>query len=155
MAQDLSARCHHQSPCVKLVAFESVDSGRKFLACVEKVRPSFVVTNHLLDVIQTLSQSQPIHTTPSTKRILRQCHNLYLVSKNVGISSAVPLGKISHRFSSLWSHLAPTSEQPSSKILNLYGMKELGVGATRCPGVRVPDFFPLHQLASARHRCEM
>ena len=55
MAEDLSARCHHQSPCVKLVALESVDGGRKFLACAEKVRPSFVVTNHLLDVIQTLS----------------------------------------------------------------------------------------------------
>ena len=80
VAEDLSARCHHQSPCVKLVAFDSVDSGRKFLACAEKVRPSFVVTNHLLDVIQTLSRSQPIHTTPSTKRILRQCHSLYLVS---------------------------------------------------------------------------
>ena len=55
MAKDLSARCHHQYPCVKLVVFHSVDSGRKFLACAEKVRPSFVVTNHLLDVIQTLS----------------------------------------------------------------------------------------------------
>ena len=91
MAEDLSARCDHQSPCVKLVAFDSVNSGRKFLACVEKVRPSFVITNRLLDVIQTLSRSQPIHTTPSTKRILRQCHSLYLVSKNVAISSAVPL----------------------------------------------------------------
>ena len=70
VAEDLSARCHHQYPCMKLVAFESVDSGRKFLACAEKVRPSFVVTNHLLDVIQTLPRSQPIHTTPSTKRIL-------------------------------------------------------------------------------------
>ena len=56
MAEDLSAHCHHQSPCVKLVAFESVDSGRRFLACVENVRPSFVVTNHFLDVIQTLSR---------------------------------------------------------------------------------------------------
>ena len=55
VAEDLSARCHHQSPCVKLVAFDSVGSGTKFLACAEKVRPSFVVTNHLLDVIQTLS----------------------------------------------------------------------------------------------------
>ena len=55
MAEDLSACCHHQSPCVKLVAFESVDSGRKFLACAEKVSPTFIVTNHLLDVIQTLS----------------------------------------------------------------------------------------------------
>ena len=51
----MSARCHHQSPCVKLVAFESVDSGRKFLACAEKVSHTFFVTNHLLDVIQTLS----------------------------------------------------------------------------------------------------
>ena len=51
MAEDLSARCHHQSPCVKLVAFDSVDSGMKFLACAEKVRPSFVVTYHLLDVV--------------------------------------------------------------------------------------------------------
>ena len=40
---------------MKLVAFESVDSGRKFLACAGKVSPTFVVTNHLLDVIQTLS----------------------------------------------------------------------------------------------------
>ena len=133
MAENLSARCHHQSPCVKLVAFESVDSGRKFLACAEKVRPSFIVTNHLLDVIQTLSRSQPIHTTPSTKRILRQCHSLYLVSKNVAISSAVPLE----------NYLAPLQQfvQPSSKILNLYGTKELGIGATTCSGVWVPDFF--------------
>ena len=55
MAEDLPARCHHQSPCVKLVAFESVESGRKFLACAEKVSPTFVVTKHFLDVIQTLS----------------------------------------------------------------------------------------------------
>ena len=38
MAEDLPAHCYHQSPCVNLVAFESVDSGRKFLACAEKVR---------------------------------------------------------------------------------------------------------------------
>ena len=37
--------------------------------------------------------------------------------------------------------LVHTSEQPSNKILNLYGTKELGIGATRCSGVRVPDFF--------------
>ena len=91
MAEDLHARCHHQSPCMNLVAFESMDSVRKFLACAEKVSPTFIVTNHLLDVIQTLSQSQPIHTTPSTKRILRQCHSLYLVSKSVPISLATPL----------------------------------------------------------------
>ena len=40
---------------MKLVVFESVDSGRKFLACAEKVSPTFIVTNHLLDVIQILS----------------------------------------------------------------------------------------------------
>ena len=55
VAEDLSARCHHQSPCMELVVFESMDSGRKFLVCAEKVSPTFVVTNHLLDVIQTLS----------------------------------------------------------------------------------------------------
>ena len=43
--------------------------------------------------------------------------------------------------------LVHTSEQPSSKILNLYGTKELGIGATTCSGVRVPDFF---SAASAR-----
>ena len=43
--------------------------------------------------------------------------------------------------------LVHTSEQPSSKILNLYGMKELGIRATRCSGVRVPDCF---STASAR-----
>ena len=141
MAEDLFARCHHQSPCVKLVVFESVGSGRKFLACAKKVRPSFVVTNHLLDVIQTLSQSQPIHTTPSTKCILRQCHNLYLVSKIVAISSAVPL---ENYLAPLQQFVQPTlvhtSDQPSSKILNLYGTKELGIGATTCSGVRVPFF---------------
>ena len=142
MAEDLSARCHHQSPCVKLVAFQSVDSGRKFLACAEKVRPSFVVTNHLLDVIQILSRSQAIHTTPSTKHILIQCHSLYLVSKNVAISLVVPL---ENYLAPLQQFVQPTlvhtSEQPSSKILNLYGTKELGIGATRCSGVRVLDFF--------------
>ena len=142
MAEDLSARYHHQSPCMKIVAFDSVDSGRKFLACAEKVRPSFVVTNHLLDVIQTLSRSQPIHTTPSTKRILRQCHSLYLVSKNVAISSAVPL---ENYLAPLQQFVQPTlvhtCEQPSSKILNIYGTKELGIRATRCSGVQVPDFF--------------
>ena len=55
MAEDLSVRCHHQYPWMKLVVFESVDSGRQFLACAAKVSPTFVVTNHLLDVIQTLS----------------------------------------------------------------------------------------------------
>ena len=55
VAKDLSARYHRQSPCMKLVAFESVDSGRKFLACAEMVSPTFIVTNHLLDVIHTLS----------------------------------------------------------------------------------------------------
>ena len=43
--------------------------------------------------------------------------------------------------------LVHTSEQPSSKILNLYGTKELGIGATTCSGVRVHDFF---STASAR-----
>ena len=55
MAEDPPAHCHHQSPCMKFVVSEYVDCGRKFLACVEKVSPTFVVTNHLLDVIQTLS----------------------------------------------------------------------------------------------------
>ena len=55
VAEDLSARCHHQSPCMKLVVFESMDGGRKFQACAENVSPTFVVTNHLLDVTQTLS----------------------------------------------------------------------------------------------------
>ena len=50
--------------------------------------------------------------------------------------------------------LVHTFEQPSSKILNLYGTKELGIGATMCSGVRVPNF-SLHLLASAGHRCEM
>ena len=40
---------------MKLAEFESMESGRKFLACAEKVSPTFIVTNHLLDVIHTLS----------------------------------------------------------------------------------------------------
>ena len=43
--------------------------------------------------------------------------------------------------------LVHTSEQPSNKILNLYGMKELCIGETRCSGVLVPNFF---SAASAR-----
>ena len=73
---------------------------------------------------------------------LRQCHSLYLVSKNVAISSAVPL---ENYLAPLQQFVQPTlvhiSEQPSSKILNLYGTKELGIGATRCSGVRYPEFF--------------
>ena len=118
------------------------------LACAEKVRPSFIVTNHWLDVIQTLSRSQSIHTTPSTKRILRQCHSLYLVSKNVATSLEVPL---ENYLAPLQQFVQPTlvhtSKHPSSKILNLYGTKELGIGATTCSRVRVPDFF---SAASAR-----
>jgi hypothetical protein len=155
VAEDLSAHCHHQSPCMKLVAFESVDSGRKFLACAEKVSPSFVVTNHLLDVIQTLTV--PTHSYHTfNQSILRHCHSLYLVYKNVAISSAVPL---ENYLAPLQQFVQPTlvhtSKQPSSKILNLYGTMELGIEATRCSGVRVPDFFPLHRLASVGHRCEM
>ena len=55
VTEDLPVRYHHESTCVKLVAFESVDGGRKFLPCAEKFSPTFVVTNHLSDVIQTLS----------------------------------------------------------------------------------------------------
>ncbi|XBI62956.1 hypothetical protein VPH35_043464 [Triticum aestivum] len=36
IAHDLSSRCLHQAPCVRLVAFESVDTGRRFLACAEE-----------------------------------------------------------------------------------------------------------------------
>ncbi|KAM3206802.1 hypothetical protein ACQJBY_062147 [Aegilops geniculata] len=36
IAHDLSSRCLHQEPCVRLVAFESVDTGRRFLACAEE-----------------------------------------------------------------------------------------------------------------------
>ena len=154
VAEDLSACCHHQSSCMKIVAFEFMDSGRKFLACAEKVGPSFVVTNNLLDVNQTLPRAQPIHTTPSTKRILRQCHSLYLVSKNVVISSAVPL---ENYLAPLQQFVEPTCPhiQAAKQLLNLYGTKELGIGATTCSGVWVPDFFPLHRLASAGHWCEM
>ncbi|XBH77252.1 hypothetical protein VPH35_103757 [Triticum aestivum] len=36
IAHDLSPRCLHQEPCVRLVAFESVDTGRRFLACAQE-----------------------------------------------------------------------------------------------------------------------
>ena len=67
MVEDLFPCCHHHYPFVKLVVLESVVSGKKFLSCVEKVGPSFVVTNHLLDVIQTLSLSNPFipHLQPN------------------------------------------------------------------------------------------
>ncbi|XBJ18570.1 hypothetical protein VPH35_009703 [Triticum aestivum] len=36
LAADLPDRCEHQAVCEKLVAFESVDSGRRFLGCAQK-----------------------------------------------------------------------------------------------------------------------
>ena len=67
---------------------------------------------------------------------------MYLVSKNVAISSAVPLEKyLAPLQQFVQPTLVHTCEQPSSKILNLYGTKELGIRATWCSGVRVPNFF--------------
>uniref|UniRef100_M8CLU8 Zinc finger GRF-type domain-containing protein n=1 Tax=Aegilops tauschii TaxID=37682 RepID=M8CLU8_AEGTA len=39
LAPDLAARCEHQSVCEKFVSFDSVDSGRRFLACAQKEIP--------------------------------------------------------------------------------------------------------------------
>ncbi|XBI87321.1 hypothetical protein VPH35_025434 [Triticum aestivum] len=39
LATDLSSRCEHECVCEKLVAFDSVDSGRRFLACAQKKIP--------------------------------------------------------------------------------------------------------------------
>uniref|UniRef100_A0A8I6WJB9 Zinc finger GRF-type domain-containing protein n=1 Tax=Hordeum vulgare subsp. vulgare TaxID=112509 RepID=A0A8I6WJB9_HORVV len=39
LATDLSARCEHQAICEKYVAFQSVDSGRRFLGCAQKEGP--------------------------------------------------------------------------------------------------------------------
>ncbi|EMS67595.1 Putative CBL-interacting protein kinase 13 [Triticum urartu] len=41
LAADLPVRCEHQAVCEKLVAFESVDSGRRFLGCAQKVDPEW------------------------------------------------------------------------------------------------------------------
>ncbi|KAE8786825.1 Secologanin synthase [Hordeum vulgare] len=37
LATNLDARCDHGSVCEKFMAFEDVDSGRRFLACSQKV----------------------------------------------------------------------------------------------------------------------
>lgn len=39
LAADLPVRCEHQAVCEKLVAFESVDGGRRFLGCAQKDGP--------------------------------------------------------------------------------------------------------------------
>ncbi|XBJ16437.1 hypothetical protein VPH35_008072 [Triticum aestivum] len=39
LAAHLPVRCEHQSVCEKLVAFESVDSGRRFLGCAQEDGP--------------------------------------------------------------------------------------------------------------------
>ncbi|XBJ10553.1 hypothetical protein VPH35_015403 [Triticum aestivum] len=39
LAPDLAARCEHQCVCEKFVCFESVDSGRRYLACAQKEIP--------------------------------------------------------------------------------------------------------------------
>ncbi|XBJ27522.1 hypothetical protein VPH35_004773 [Triticum aestivum] len=37
LATDLAARCEHEDVCEKFVSFGSVDSGRRYLACAQKV----------------------------------------------------------------------------------------------------------------------
>ncbi|XBJ06229.1 hypothetical protein VPH35_024877 [Triticum aestivum] len=39
LAPNLEARCEHQCVCEKFVCFESVDSGRRYLACAQKEIP--------------------------------------------------------------------------------------------------------------------
>ncbi|KAI4989086.1 hypothetical protein ZWY2020_036403 [Hordeum vulgare] len=39
LATDLPTRCEHRAVCEKFVAFESVDSGRRFLGCAQKEGP--------------------------------------------------------------------------------------------------------------------
>ncbi|KAF7049436.1 hypothetical protein CFC21_057973 [Triticum aestivum] len=39
LAVDLPVRCEHQAMCEKLVAFESVDSGGRFVGCAQKDGP--------------------------------------------------------------------------------------------------------------------
>ncbi|VAI31722.1 hypothetical protein VPH35_086882 [Triticum aestivum] len=39
LAPDIAARCEHQCVCEKFVCFESVDSGRRYLACAQKEIP--------------------------------------------------------------------------------------------------------------------
>ncbi|XP_020181752.1 uncharacterized protein [Aegilops tauschii subsp. strangulata] len=39
LALNHPACCEHRSPCEKLVAFESTDSGRRFLGCAQKDGP--------------------------------------------------------------------------------------------------------------------
>ncbi|XBI51691.1 hypothetical protein VPH35_034176 [Triticum aestivum] len=36
IAHDLSSCCLHREPCVRLVAFDSLDTGRRFLVCGQK-----------------------------------------------------------------------------------------------------------------------
>ncbi|KAM3214499.1 hypothetical protein ACQJBY_066779 [Aegilops geniculata] len=36
IAHELSSRCLHREPCLRLVAFDSTDTGQRFLACAEE-----------------------------------------------------------------------------------------------------------------------
>ena len=36
IAHELSSRCLHREPCLRLVAFDSTDTGRRFLACAQE-----------------------------------------------------------------------------------------------------------------------
>ena len=87
----------------------------------------------------TFNQTHPKTVSQFVPSILNCCH---LIS-----------GAIRKLFGTAQQFVQPTlvhtSEQPSSKILNLYGTKELGTGATTCSGVRVPDFFS----AASAHQC--
>ena len=85
----------------------------------------------------TFNQTHPKTVSQFVPSILNCCHLFSgAIRKLFGTTSAVVQPTLVH-----------TSEQPSSKILNVYGTKELSIGATTCSGVRVPDFF---SAASAR-----
>ncbi|KAI4997457.1 hypothetical protein ZWY2020_052799 [Hordeum vulgare] len=48
LATDVSARCEHQAICEKYVAFQSVDSGRRFLGCAQKKMLARDILVHML-----------------------------------------------------------------------------------------------------------
>ncbi|XBJ04357.1 hypothetical protein VPH35_023304 [Triticum aestivum] len=85
LATDLAARCEHEDVCEKFVSFESVDSGRRYLACAQKGSPK-------CNFVEWIDPEWPATLRMSLARVwgmyddenkLRISENLHLAEENL------------------------------------------------------------------------
>ncbi|XBJ04406.1 hypothetical protein VPH35_023350 [Triticum aestivum] len=87
LAPDLAARCEHQCVYEKFVSFESVDSGRRYLACAQKEIPK-------CNFVEWIDPEWPATLKMSLARVwgmyddenkLRISENLHLAEENLRV----------------------------------------------------------------------